>query len=411
MANSKIKDWFLYLIVFFLLMNMSRANILGTRYVPFFIGVVLFIIDFYKNGLRYNKNILSLILFWIILNGLAVIFNAITYSYFRLIIVTVDILLLPYFLFKIYGKKVWIIFEKTFYFLTILSLSIYFLNISFPSFFSSLQNVFIPYTVKSLAANSGYWSAFIYVHVFADNGYGLWRFNGFMWEPGGMAMMLVWAIIFNLLQDGFRFNRRFLVYSLALLLTSSTAGYGAYALILMSKYIKKLSFINLLTIVLFAFIFNFAYSRLEFVSGKINTYSEEFEQDKFGERGNNNQKVNRFQGGVTALIRTINYPLGYGLVSANDLEDMDYSYGVNGLGSLLEMWGIIGFVFLIYQMYKYMNVINTSSSSSLSLAFLFIALLIPFFSNPISRFLLVYMIVITPMMGVFNNKTYILNEK
>lgn len=410
MFKVKIKNSLLYLIVFILVMNMSGANILGSRYIPFFVGILLFLITFVKKQLKFDKKIIILIFIWLVINISSMIINAVSFNFFRIIIITVNIIVLPYLLLKEYRESVWVVLEDIVYRLTLISLLIYFSNVVFPVFFNSLTSFFIPITTKSLTVNPRYWSAFIYVHAFADNGYGLLRSNGFMWEPGAMAMMIIWSIIYNWLKDGFKYSKRFFVYTIALLFTFSTAGYISFSIILLAKYIKNLSFINILLIFLFGMAFNYAYNNLSFISGKLDEYSEQYEEDKYGEKGNINTKVNRFQGGVTSIIRTLNQPFGKGLVSADDLNDINYSYGVNGLGSLLEMWGFLVFIFLIIQIYNFLESINLSNSPKLSKGFLFIALMIPFFSNPIARFLLVYLIILSPMI-LDNNKLKIIHEK
>ena len=107
-------------------------------------------------------------------------------------------------------------------------------------------------------------------------------------------------------------------------------------------------------------------------------------------------KVNRFQGGQQALLRTFQYPIGYGIITQTDFLD-DMIYGTNGLGSLLEMWGVVGFIFLMVMLWKYLYVIQKHEIGRISRILFFIALLIMFFSNPVQRNMFVYLIFLYPI--------------
>jgi hypothetical protein len=219
-----------------------------------------------------------------------------------------------------------------------------------------------------------------------------------MWEPGAFAMMIVWAIIYNWSTKELKFNKRFFVYLIALITTFSTAGYFALIFLLASFYIRKINLLNTMGLALLIFLFSTYVYNLEFISGKINQYSIAYsvkDQETFQTEGT--VKVNRFQGGKYAFQRSLKYPLGYGLVSSEEASEDVVHYGTNGLGTLLEMWGIIGFIYLIKLLRQYIHLINNGKISNLTQIFFFIALLIMFFSNPISRNLFVYFIFITPL--------------
>lgn len=212
----------LYFIIFVLVLHMSAANILSSRNIPFAIGSFLGFIYFSKvRTIKYSFGFI--LLFWFMINIWSMLYNGVSFSLFRILIITMNILLLPYFLLAIWGKKVFETLERIVYILTITSLIIYGFNLVFLDFFNSLSNLFYPITTKSLAANPNYWSAFIYVNAFADNGYGIMRNNGFMWEPGGFALMLVWAMVYNAIKNGVRIDLKFLIYTFAIITTFSTS--------------------------------------------------------------------------------------------------------------------------------------------------------------------------------------------
>lgn len=232
---------------------------------------------------------------------------------------------------------------------------------------------------------------------------------GFMWEPGSFAMIIIWALVYNALRrDKFLFSMRFFIYSIALFTTLSTAGYLAYFVFLAGYYLKKISILNIAMAVLFGLVFYIFIYDLPFISGKLDGYMEVYEDDPTGQSGHYGRKVNRFQGGITSLLRTYQYPLGYGLISPEDLKDNDFSYGVNGLASLLEMWGIFLFPVIIISIYKSLKVFDNFNSPNFRLALYFVAFLIEFFSNPVSRIIFIYLIIVTPMVLLPNR---ILNKE
>lgn len=399
----KKEERVLAFIIFILLMNMANANILVGRNIPFVIGLIFLFRHIKANSFVFGKSFLILVGLWILINLVSMIVNNVSFSFFRLLINTIRLLFLPYLLLYIYGKSFWITFEKVIFFLTKISLLIFIINIAQPSLFNSLQSLFKIFTTQGLMVNHGYWSAFVYVNAFADNGYGFLRYNGFMWEPGAMAMIIIWAMIHNSINNGFQFDKRFMIYFVALIVTFSTAGYMAFVFILFAKYLKKITIVNFFIILIFSIAIYFSYSRLEFISGKLNSYTEEFNEDKLGENGNMETKINRFQAFGAVLVRILDQPFGYGLVSANDIDDFEYSAGVNGLASLLEMWGIPVFIYFLFQFYRYIRWLDVNSKlNKLGIFLSAIALLIPIASNPSERMILVYLIILSSIVCNLN---------
>ena len=389
-----------YVLIIFVIIHFASATILNNRYLPFSLGITLFILHAFSNKL-FSLNFLYLVFVWILGNFVSMFYFGTEILLFRLAIITVNLLLFPYLLISYIGEEFWKKFEAVIYFLTRISLPLYLLNVVFSSLFNNMQSIFKSITISSFLVNPNYWSAGIYVNAIADSGYGINRNNGFMWEPGAFAMIIIWAMIYNWSSNETKLNKKFWVYFIALITTFSTAGYLAFVFVISAFYIKRVRFGNILLIGLTVFLFlNYVY-QLDFLSAKIDRYFDEYEDNNINyhqlvENDTKELKVNRFQGAEHSLMRTFQYPIGRGIVSETDFMEFTI-YGTNGLGSFLEMWGVAGFIFLLVMLWKYLKFIQKHDLGKISRLLFLLALLIVFFSNPIQRNMFLYLLFMFPM--------------
>jgi len=406
----KIKNSFIYdIIIFILILNISQASIFNIRYVPFFVGISLFI-SYLASGRKFNSKLYWILFIWLAINLVSALILTGSVPSIRIIIHTVNLLVLPYLLLSVLGIVFWIKFERIVYFLTFISIPLFILNIIFTDLFNSFWQVLRPITADSFGQAFPYWTSLFYVNAIIDDSINLIRNAGFMWEPGGLALIAIWGIVYNLSRNGNIINRRIIVYFIALATTLSTAGYLAIVFIVLAIYMKKFTLLNaVLLTVLMTVYFTYIY-KLQFVSAKIDTYITDYKKDdlKFNKEIGFT-KVNRLSGGYYALQETLKFPIGYGLTSKEDTGDQeDTIYGTNGLGSLLVMWGFPMFIYLIILTRRYIICISPYRMKQLQVNLLLIALLVMFFSNPISRSVLVYFIFITPLvLRKTNPSTYI----
>jgi predicted membrane protein len=270
------------------------------------------------------------------------------------------------------------------------------------NFFDSLSSYFNSITTQSLAANPNYWSSFFYVNAFIDNGYGIRRNCGFVWEPGGFAMIIILGMILNWLKNGVSIDKKSVVYAIALITTFSTAGYLALFVLIIALYIKKINLVNSLVIIVFFGVFGASIYNLGFMSDKINTNIEAYNEN---ESKDSETKVNRLLGAKNAFLRTFRYPTGKGLISGQDTDLLktDLKDGTNGLGSLLEIWGFIMFPIILILIYKFMKIYNYSNLKRTTIVIFFLAFLIMLFSNPISMAVFLYIIIINALVFPFKH--------
>lgn len=115
----------------------------------------------------------------------------------------------------------------------------------------------------------------------------LGRNNGPFWEPTVFATMLVIAQFFNLLLTKKLFNKKGIVFSIAILTTLSTTGFMAYFLLIVFYFLLS-DKIRLLTktviITVFAILSVTLFTSLPFLSEKIDNEIEKTDQemDKYG---------------------------------------------------------------------------------------------------------------------------------
>ena len=224
----------LLFIILLIIFDISKSSIIATRWVELSLVVFLLLL-FIVYGKQFDKKVLYLFFVWVIINVFSMIFFGSQLIVPRIVRIFLTLLFLPYLVLKNFGISFWFKFERVIFSLTVISLPLYVLNIIFPEFFSSLQPIFKYLTRNAFYvadSNSPYWSSIIYVNAIKIGS--IFRNCGFMWEAGSFAMIIVWAIIFNWLTLGAKFDKRFFIYLTALITTFSTAGYFALFFILVA---------------------------------------------------------------------------------------------------------------------------------------------------------------------------------
>lgn len=398
-----MKNFFYTILIFYIILNISGASIAYNRDVFFIVSAIYVGLSIFIYKTKFDKKFMLLVIVWFLINIFSFTYFNISLPFFRIIINSVNLLFLPYVIIKNIQDEFWKKFESIIFKLTVISLFLFVLNVIFSDFFNGLHPFFKRFTTEGYLENKNYWSAFIYTNSLEDSFMKLFRNSGFMWEPGAFAMMLIWGLCFHwLTSDKMKFDNRAIIYIIAILTTFSTAGYIALVVMISAFYMKKMSFFNLSFLIIFLTVSFYYYDKMEFISNKMDVYIERFEDDPTGRSGSLGKKVNRFQGGVAAIIRSFEYPLGYGLISADDRNDYSYSYGVNGLASLLEIWGFFVFPILLFLLRKCL-ILYGVKKNIITINLMFIGILVMFFSNPISRNVFFYLLVVSPFCYIKKN--------
>jgi hypothetical protein len=176
------------------------------------------------------------------------------------------------------------------------------------------------------------------------------RNNGPFWEPTVFATMLIIAQIFNLLSNKTLFNRKGIVFSVAILTTLSTTGFLAYFLLiafyfLLSDKIKLFAKLVLSIGVLIVGIYS--YTSLPFLGEKLQNEIEkaDYEMDKYG---GDSRLASAMLDIKETQEKPIYFILGRGS-SSNTRVASPESDGLRNCGdtALLAEWGILYAVLFI----------------------------------------------------------------
>jgi len=195
------------------------------------------------------------------------------------------------------------------------------------------------------------------IFIFTVNDNAIYRNSGFAWEPKGFGTFLTLAFFIQLFLNGFKFfDKKNIVYLIAIGTTLSTATYGILLLGIIPFYLynKGASF-KVVSSLLIVPVILIAFTQLDFMSDKIvNEYETRdkyvgFVTDKTYE--GESRSLGRFGSFIVDYRDFIKEPLiGYGLYSE---ERTMYSIGgvklvrVNGFSDFLAKFGLVGMFFLI----------------------------------------------------------------
>ncbi len=324
--------------------------------------VILSTILALKSRIVFNRQIFLLLLFYLIYNfALAIKFKSVYPIFFGRLLVN---FLITYISVKALRLNFFIIYERLMFYLTIIALFMWVIQLSMGG--DNLLNMLagIP-SINTFSAVTGKGLNIILYSVqpsyhMISSGSTIARNCGFAWEPGGFAIYLCLAIFINLffIKSKVKFNFRFWIFILGLLSTQSTTGYVIFILIMIFFVFQenmKVVFVLLPFLILItAFLLS-----LPFMRDKIVTYIGEASRvDVIVEESVGLERARapqRFASFVIAFRDFVNNPvLGYG--GQTDAR-WYYKLGSNispisGIGNLLAQYGLVGFLFFIILLFR-----------------------------------------------------------
>ncbi|NVJ48607.1 MAG: hypothetical protein HWE07_15840 [Cytophagia bacterium] len=390
----KIK-FFHNLIIIFTIIFISGASILSQDDIYQIIFFVVLLGVAILKKIQLNKFFLLILIFWFLINLVAIIFISTPFYIYGFLGVIIRFSI-AYLSLKIIGSELfWMKLENIIFKLTFISLPIFLLNILFPQEFSSFVTLFKPITNEIFYAKeiqSNYWYSFFYTHT----GRPEFRNAGFMWEPGAFGMMIVIFVGFNWVKFGFSFDKRIIVYFLALITTFSTAGYLAFSLLFMAFTIYTKKFYLAIFAIGIFIIFSGLILNLEFLLPKINLYLENVaNQEVYFQSHTDRIEANRVLYFYFNFLKIIEYPIGYGVLEdKNSFLNPIKTVGVNGLGEILYTWGWLGLFYVVKNIIVFFKIDNKICLTSLLIA---VACLVTFFSNPIENNIILPLLIFTPL--------------
>ena len=389
--TEKTKNIFVLLIIF--IFAVGAPIVINDLFILFifFLSLGLFILKKKK----IDPIAIFIIFVWILINLLAAVnfhrtFDSYTFAGF------IIKLLYPYFILKVVGGDIWEKLEKVVFVLTIISIPIFIFQLFFPDLFFSLSQYFSFMTRNEQRMMRGWYAGIYMFSAWAPN-----RNSGFMWEPGGFAFVLVLFLTYRILKYGIIIDKRNLIYIIALGTTFSTMGYFVVTIIFIMYILKERKYKYVMIIAPILFIYGNAIFNLEFLAPKVSAYVANMNK-LTNPTGYEYLKYNRFGYFIYALKATTIYPWGYGIFSPN--YDLLYGSQIEGVGTIsgiMIYWGWIGVIFFIYSIYRFTKLIQFNYNF-LVIVITTIILIFAFFSNPLEKSPLLYLIIFSPF--IFKNK-------
>ncbi len=388
-----------YITLFLLILYISASSALCYN-VPFILGTLLLLgIWASKKYSRQDNIIVFIIGYFLIVDIISCLYTGDSFRITRVFNYLYPILI-AYFCLKICGRDTFRMLEKIVYVLTILSLVIFGLQLLFPTLFERLSSSFSVFLAAPyLERDPSSWYAFIYRYMPRDNYSDMVRNCGFMWEPGAFAWILVMMLFYRWLSSGIKLkDKRTIVYIIGIITTFSTAGYLAlFCIVFLYAYHVRASFGKyLLIILLLMYIIPVMYN-LDFISNKIESYFISNQEGSYGYHTETGTvEYNRYMFFLYALFEILHFPIGYGTHEITTPEGLPL-ISPNGLAKILYHWGIIGFCFFVYALYRFYQNLNRNNKW-LDGVIATVAICILLFSNPAHANPLVFLLVLYPFM-------------
>ena len=338
-----------------------------------FISIVAIVYFNSKRRLIFNKNLQLITVFFIAIFIIqSLFFGKINFQ--AIILTILSYIFLPYFLLSLTQK----VFIKTYiniiYFFSITSLLFWFFSNMSPTFNNFISTIPKDYNTDALKDN---FKMFIIYSYETAKVYNIIRNPGPTWEPGGWAVYLTIALIFNLLKNKTLINIKNIFFILNLITTFSTTAYLATSILVIFFifYSKKINLpLKILIVPLFLIFFIFLFTNAEFMQDKIQQHvSEE------GSKDIKESRSGRLFSFRKALVIYSKYPItGRGLVSATTAEEGQEEgsgYGIVDIGSRFGLIGLIMYLIYFFKSVKILSENSVLNNKRLTLI-LFIVLLI-----------------------------------
>lgn len=306
----------------------------------------------YKNKIHFTKHYFKAI-------AIFITYALITAVYYRVLSlwwISVHFLLLTYtfIICKGFGRHFFAVFETLLYYLSLISLPFWLLQLMFPDFLSAIVSLL---EFSQTYAEDSNVLANMLIYTLNDPDYGIQDFQlvtrnpGFMWEPGAFASMLCLGIYCNMLRTNLqvRGNRSLWVFVLTLITTQSTTGLIIFLGILFFSMITK----NNAKYLLFVIPLLYLISTFPFVQDKL---MEEIGKTAELDYTMASGAQGRFFSLMLDYQEFLAHPfLGLGCNFQNTLlyqEGYEEISTISGIGDLISIYGLIMSALFFYLLIK-----------------------------------------------------------
>lgn len=337
---GKTENKFLNHFLLYLLMGVSSMPILfGNEFL--IAGFVLTTIIFIMKSKRFDRVIVSYNLVFLALFGLHIL----AYDKFILGIIVAYFMRIyfAYFTVKIIGRDIDKYIVNQIYFFSIISLIITFLIFINPSLADFIYSNITPVFDKITLFQPNRQHFIIYTMELG------WkveipRNSGPFWEPGGFSVFLFVALTFNLIRDKKFFNKKNIIFLIALLTTQSTTAYLAFFIfVCIYILISYRSIYSFITMPLLIFLFLNLYTNLNFMEEKVNKMYTD------SKKASTEKVYSRIVSGKINLDNFYSSPI-FGIGRFFQVADEENT-GNNGTTLLLAEFGAVGFGYYFLMMF------------------------------------------------------------
>ena len=352
MQNNNIIIKRNYLLVFLIVASSGIPLFTGSEYLNIFLFLYTFIIIIYKGINKDPRAFLIIFLFFLIevfqhfLHG--------SYSY-RTSVGTIIKLTAAYFIVKLVREKFISYYINILYVFSLISFLFY--SLSFvPGFTDFIISQIAPYFESPFIESNAFYtpSPSIIVYTFDPIAITEYRNSGPFWEPGAFAVYLIFALLFNVIKKGNLFEKKNIIFIIALITTFSTAGYIAFFILVSGYYFfnKKLS--HKLMLIIFVFISISIYTTTPFLEKKVKhnmSLADETTSSRFGSA-------------IADYSLFVESPIvgwGRGPKRYGDKEVLFFGqdqHRNNGIFILLATYGFLGSLLYYFLFYKSLMRIN-----------------------------------------------------
>ena len=337
---GKTENKFLNHFLLYLLMGVSSMPILfGNEFL--IAGFVLTTIIFVMKSKRFDRVIVSYNLVFLALFGLHIL----AYDKFILGVMVAYFMRIyfAYFTVKIIGRDIDKYIVNQIYFFSIISLIITFLIFINPSLADFIYSNITPIFDKITLFQPNRQHFIIYTMELG------WkveipRNSGPFWEPGGFSVFLFVALTFNLIRDKKFFNKKNIIFLIALLTTQSTTAYLAFFIfVCIYILISYRSIYSFITMPLLIFLFLNLYTNLNFMEEKVDKMYKE------SQKAGTEKVYSRIVSGKINMENFYSSPI-FGIGRFFQVAD-DQNTGNNGTTLLLAEFGAVGFGYYFLMMF------------------------------------------------------------
>ena len=301
------------------------------------------------------------LLYWILINFLSWVFvGSENFSFFTLG-GSIFKLFIGYVFMKLYKEKFIVWYEQTVFFLALVSLLFFAVQLLNQDIFSK-----IPFNlVDERRGVEGHW----YGILFHYSSWHPTQNSGFAGEPGGFGYYIGLAMIFNLILNRGAINRRFLLLVLVGLTTFSTNFYLSLILFGIFFIYRSSLFAKLISIALFIPFILIVYS-LPFVGEKLTQYFDEtkqFSESTIVKR----TRLNRTSMFVNDVRDLSKYTLGRGINETGLTKNIygEVFEGTNDFSRIAVRYGIFGLIFFLVITYRMFRKISLHLKGSIFFVF------------------------------------------